>query len=64
MEVTDLCEDLSEGTKLITLVELLTNEKLVCACMCTLVPLSCLLMLPPLHVYMCFTTITYSYFTV
>ena len=34
MKVNDLYEDFSDGIKLITLLELLTKDKLVCVCVC------------------------------
>ena len=34
MKVNDLYEDFSDGIKLITLLELLTKDKLVCVCAC------------------------------
>ena len=34
MKVNDLYEDFSDGVKLITLLELLTKDKLVCVCLC------------------------------
>ena len=41
MEVNDLYEDLSDGSTLITLVEVLTKEKLVC-CVCAFVDMMCM----------------------
>ena len=58
MKVNDLYEDFSDGIKLITLLELLTKDKLVCVCVCVCVRacvVSCV------HVSACVCRSTYVY---
>ena len=67
MEVNDLYEEFSNGSTLITLVELLTKDKLVCCvcafvemmCMCvgTFVHLVCVCICLSLSVCMCFSSV-------
>ena len=71
MEVNDLYEEFSNGSTLITLVELLTKDKLVCCvcafvhafvdmmCMCvgTFVHLVCVCICLSLSVYMCLSSV-------
>ena len=60
MKVNDLYEDFSDGVKLITLLELLTKDKLVCVCVCACVH-ACVVSCVPVSACVCRSTYVYMH---